>query len=293
MSLLQFVFATLTVFSPPEAVAASGVQIDADLPAHERSSLRESFERVLPIACKPPPCVGDCAEDQSSIALSISGTSRDYALHWVANAPDLDAPLIIDSRCQLCGLGEVEEQFAADLGSLCARLAASVDAPGRVQVSAQPERAQLWIDGRRVGQTPWAGEVAAGEHWLRVEARGYGTQTRTLQVFAGIEQHEQFELMAVSRRARPAWPGWSTLALGIALGITGTALIAIDGQDWRGRCSGANVDANGNCRFVYSTRPVGIALAGLGAISIASGVGLVVWSQHGDQGAALAWRGKF
>lgn len=295
MSLLQFVFATLTVFSPPETAATGGVQFDADLPERERSSLRERFDRVLQLACKPPPCVDNCSEDQPSVALSLGGTSRDYTLHWVANSPDLDEPLIIDSRCQLCSLVEVEEQFATDLGNLCARLAAGTDAPGIVRVTAQPERvrARVRIDGRRTGQTPWIGEVPVGSHRLEVRARGYGTQTRTLQVFAGVEQHEHFELMGVSRSRRPAWPGWSSLALGIALGIAGTALIAIDGQDWRGRCSGANVDANGNCRFMYRTRPVGIALAGLGAASIASGVGLIVWAQQSDQGAALAWRGNF
>lgn len=293
MSLLQLVVATLNAFAPPDATAAGGMQFAADLPAHERTALRESFDRVLPLACNPPPCVGDCAEDQPNIAITIGGDSRDYTLHWVANAPQLGEPLIVDSRCELCSLVEVEEQFAADLGHLCARLDASADAPGRVRVSAQPERAWVRIDGRRTGQTPWAGEVAIGEHQLEVGARGYGEQARTLRVFAGIEQHEHFELMALSRSPRPAWPGWSSLGLGIALGIAGTALIAIDGRDWRGRCSGANVDGNGNCRFVYRTLPTGIALAALGASSIAAGVGLIVWAQHGDQGAALAWRGSF
>lgn len=293
MSLAQFVFATLNVLAPPEAAATSGIQFDADLPAHERSALRESFERVLPLACKPPPCVGKCNEDQPSVALSIGGDTRDYTLHWVANAPHLDESLIVESRCELCSLVEVEEQLAADLGSLCARLAASLDAPGRVRVSTEPARAWVQMDGRRMGETPWAGEIAAGEHQLQVGARGYGTQTRTLQVFAGVEQREHFELMALSRKRRPASPGWSSLAIGIALGIAGTTLIAIDGQDWRGRCSGSNVDADGNCRFVYSTMPFGIALASLGAVSIASGVGLVVWAQQGDRGATLAWRGSF
>jgi hypothetical protein len=293
LSLLPLVFATSLAFAPQEAAATDGMQFDADLPAHERSALRESFERVLPLACTPPPCVGDCTEDQPRIALSIGGASRDYTLHWVANAPHLEAPLILDSSCELCGLVEVEEQFAADLGNLCARLSASIDAPGRVRVSTEPDGAWVRIDGRRIGQTPWAGEVAVGEHRLQVGAPGYGTQTRTLQIFEGIEQREHFELMAVSRKHRPAWPGWSSLGLGIALGIAGTALIAIDGQDWRGRCSGSNVDANGNCRFAYTTMPLGVALASLGAVSIASGVGVIVWAQHGDRGATLAWRGRF
>jgi hypothetical protein len=293
LSLLEFAFATLAAFAPPDAAATAGLEFDADLPAHERSALRESFERVLQLACKPPPCVSDCAKDQSRISISIGGGRRDYTLRWVANAPQLDAPLVVESTCELCSLVEVEEQFTVDLSSICARLDASVDTPGRVRVSAEPDRAWVRIDGRRTGRTPWAGEVALGKHRLEVRARGYGTQVRTLQVFPGIERHEHFELMALPRAHRPAWPGWTSLGLGIALGISGTALIAIEGQDWRGRCSGPDVDANGNCRFVYRTLPAGIALAALGGAAIASGVGLIVWSQHGDRGAALAWQGSF
>lgn len=293
MNLLQLVFATLFVFAPPEDATTSVPRFDADLPTHERTALREGFDRVFPLACTPTPCVGDCTEDQPSVSLAIGGASRDYTLRWVAKAPHLEAPLIVESRCELCSLAEVQEQFAADLGDLCARLNASVNAPGRVRVTAQPERAWVQIDGRRVGQTPWAHELAAGEHQLEVGARGYDNQTRTLQVFAGVEQHEHVELLALPRTHRPAWPGWSSLGVGIALSLAGTTLIAIDGRDWRGRCSGANIDANGDCRFVYRTLPLGVALASLGAVSMASGVGLMLWAHDGDRGAALAWRGSF
>jgi hypothetical protein len=293
LSLLQFVLATLNAVAPPEAATPGGLQFDADLPARERSALRESFERVLPLACDPPPCAGDCAEDQASVTLIIGGDTRDYTLHWVVDDPRLDKSLIVESRCELCSLVEVEEQLAEDLGKLCSQLDASTDAPGRVRVSAEPDRAWVRIDGRRIGKTPWAGEIALGEHRLEVGSRGYGTQARTLQIVPGLERREHFELMLLARQPRPSWPGWTNLGLGIALGIAGTALIAIHGQEWPGRCSGADVDANGNCRFVYRTRSLGIALAGLGAATLATGVGLIVWAQHGDRGAALAWRGSF
>ena len=225
--------------------------------------MRESFERVLPVACEPPPCLGDdCPADRASVTLVVGGHSRDYTLHWIAKDPSLDEPLIVDARCELCSLVEVEEQLAADLGELCARLNAVADAPGRVRVSSEPDQAWIRIDGRNRGKTPWVGELAPGEHRLDVGAIGYGTQTRTLQIFAGIEEQQHFELMARAR-TRPSWPGWTSLGLGIALGVAGTALIAIDGRDWRGRCSGSDVDMNGNCRFVYRTMPVGVALASL------------------------------
>lgn len=294
MSLLQVVIATVSAFAPPPSTASGGPRFasDADLPAREQAALRESFERVLPLACEPPPCVGDCPDDEPSISLIIGGHSRDYTLQWIANDPRLDDPLTLESRCELCGLVEAEEQIAADLGNLCARLYAVATQPGRLRVTATPEHAWIRVDGRRRGGTPWIGEVAPGPHRLDVGAPGFDTQTRKLQIFPGIEEQQHFELMAHGR-ARPAWPGWTTLSLGIALGIAGTALIAVDGRDWRGRCSGADVDPLGNCRFVYDTQTLGIALASLGAASMATGVGLIVWAQHGDRGATLAWRRSF
>jgi hypothetical protein len=294
--LLQFFLATLSAFVPPGGAAgeaAGGLQIDPDLPARERTALRDSFERVLPMACEPPPCVSDCTEDQPSVALVIDGDSRDYTLHWTANDPRLDEPLIVESRCELCSLVEVEEQLAADLGRVCAQLTASTDALGRLRVSSQPEAAWLRIDGRRIGRTPWAGELDMGEHRLEVGSRGHGSQARTVDIFSGVERHETFELMPLQHRARPSWPGWVSMGFGFALGIAGTALLAIDGKEWPGRCSGSNIDATGNCRFVYRTRSLGIAFASIGAVSLTAGVGLMVWSQHGDRGAGLAWRRSF
>ncbi len=294
MSLLEFVFATVSTFAPPPDTASEGLRFapDSDLPPREQAALRESFERALPLACDPPPCVGDCPSDRPSISLVVGGHSRDYTLHWVASDPHLDEPLRVEARCELCSLVEAEEQIAADLGNLCARLVAIAEEHGRLRVSAVPEHAWVRVDGRPRGRAPWTGELEPGRHRLEVGATGHGTETRTLHVFPGVEEHEHFELMARGR-ARPGWPGWTTLGIGIALGVAGTALIAIDGRDYRGRCSGANVDPYGNCRFVYNTRTLGITLAGLGAISIGTGVGLIVWSQHGDQGAALALRGRF
>jgi hypothetical protein len=297
--MLQFVvFAWIDAVAPsPAGVEVSpGLEFDDQIAPREQMAIRKSFERVLPIACEPPPCVHDCREGERSVGVTIGGHSRDYALRWVATDPRLDAPLLLESSCELCSLVEVEAQLAADLAGLCASMDGLDGAPGRVRVSSEPARAWVRVDGRRAGHTPWVGEIEAGKHELRVGARGHGPQTRTLQIFAGIELREHFEL-AASARARPAWPGWTSLGLGVALGIAGTALIVAHGKEWQGRCSGPDIDTSGDCRFVYRTRPLGVALAAVGAGSFATGVGLIVWSQGAGQaagqGAGLTWRGRF
>lgn len=293
MSVTLLGTALVLVFAPPAAEGAKpevldGVSFTDGVPKREQRSLREAFEQARDTAC--------AARDR--IGVRIGGDSRNYTLDWVASDPRLDAPLTRTATCELCSVVEVEEQIAADVGLLCSRLAGLDAEPGRVRVSTEPSGAVVQIDGRRRGRTPWVGEVPAGEHDVRVHARGYSPQVRTLQIVGGgIEEVEHFELMARPTAARPAWPGWTTLGLGVALGLAGSALIAVHGKEWQGRCTGDDVDASGNCRYVWATRPLGIGLAAAGAAAFAGGVGLIVWSQRGDTGGivsgGVAVQGRF
>ena len=92
---------------------------------------------------------------------------------------------------------------------------------------------------------------------------------------------------------RKFWPGWLGLGLGVAASIAGTALISIHGKDWTGRCIGENIDANGNCKFVYSTRTLGISLAVLGLGGTGFGVGWLVRAQLDAQTRGLTASVRF
>jgi hypothetical protein len=275
-----------------------GLSFTEGIPEHERVSLRETFDQVLPRACEPPPCTHDCPDDVPTIALLIGGDSRDYTLRWELSAPQLDSPLIIDSSCELCSLVEFEDQFATDLGSLCQRLAALETAPGRLSVSSEPSGARLRVDGKtldRRQRTPWVGELAAGEHRIEVYARGYESQAHTLEIVGRVSERAHFDLLP-SATGRPRWPGWTSLGLGIAMGVAGSALIALDNKPWTARCSGGNIDDDGNCQFVYATLPLGIGLSVVGAIAAGTGCGLIVWADHGRAGrtsAGLTFHGRF
>ncbi|KIG17699.1 hypothetical protein DB30_02974 [Enhygromyxa salina] len=275
-----------------------GLSFSEGIPDHERVSLRATLEAVLPRACEPPPCIEDCPDDVPAIGLLIGGNTRDYTLHWEATALGLDGPLIVDSRCELCSLAEFEAQFASDLHALCGRLEALDDAPGRLQVTSAPAEARIRIDGRGTGRqrrTPWVGELPTGEHLIEVSAPGYVRQERTVQIVNRVNEQQHFELLALSK-GRPSWPGWTTTTLGVVMGVAGTALIALDNKPWRGRCTGRNIDAYGNCQFVYATLPLGIGLATAGAIAATTGVGLIVWAQRGNLGqgsAGLTVQGRF
>jgi hypothetical protein len=306
MSGISLVFlilqAQLVMQEPPSSTAVDplplGLTFTEGIPNHERISLRATFEKVLPRACEPPPCTKDCADDVPTVGLLIAGNTRNYTLHWEATAPQLDAPLVVDSSCKLCSLVEFEAQFASDLEALCGRLDALETAPGRLQVSSTPSDARLRVDGRalhRGQRTPWVGELPIGAHQIEVYSPGYHSQERTVQIVGRVNEHQHFELLASAKR-RPSWPGWTSASLGIVMGVAGAALIALDNKPWRGRCSDGNIDAYGNCEFVYATLPVGIGLSAAGAVAAATGVGLIVWAQHGNagqRGGGLALSGRF
>ena len=276
--------------------SSPGLQLAESIPRHERRALTEAFERALPLACEPPPCTEDCSDEDPTLTVEIGGDSRDYSLHWVASDPRLDTPLTLDSRCELCSVAELEDQLAGELATLCKRLQAIGGGPALLHVSSDPSGARLRIDGKRRGRSPWSGELEPGPHVIELRTPGHKRQRRTVDLIGSSEEREHIVLVAKDGAARPAWPGWTSLGLGLALSVAGTALIALDGNPWRGQCSGEDIDPNGHCRYLYATGPLGIGLAAAGAGAIAAGVGLVVWAQRGPSGrttAGLALRGRF
>src|SRR5690606_8013441 len=143
----------------PDQQPPQGLEFAESIPENERGPLQESFARTLPLACEQTvPCVGECVDEVPTVGVEIGGGNRNYTLHWVATDPRLDQPLTIDSRCELCSLVELEQQFAIDLTRVCARLDALDASPGRLSLTSDPNNARLRINGQKIGRTPWSGE---------------------------------------------------------------------------------------------------------------------------------------
>ncbi len=56
--------------------------------------------------------------------------------------------------------------------------------PGKLTVSTGPVRADVILDGRKVGETPYTGDAAPGTHSVKVTARGYKSQEKQITVQA-------------------------------------------------------------------------------------------------------------
>jgi tetratricopeptide (TPR) repeat protein len=51
-----------------------------------------------------------------------------------------------------------------------------------VEIQSTPEKAVVFIDNKRAGETPWRQGIATGSHALRIEKKGYQPYVRTLAV---------------------------------------------------------------------------------------------------------------
>jgi hypothetical protein len=99
-----------------------------------------------------------------------------------------DTPCILtvpagNYRLTLQGIGYFPEEveFQAHVGQALLISRQLRPKPRRVQIESQP-RAQLYLDDRLLGSTPYVGDVTLGSHRIRLERRLYLTQLRTIEV---------------------------------------------------------------------------------------------------------------
>jgi hypothetical protein len=294
---LLAVWFTSPIAGPTDLNVPIGLEFSESIPTHDRAPLQDGFARTLPLACERAiPCIEGCSEEVTTVGLALDGSERNYTLHWVATDPRLDDPMVVDTTCELCSLVELEQQFAVDLTRVCSQIDALDTGPGQLILSSDPQRARVRIDGQKAGRTPWSGELNAGQHTIELRAFGHRPQRHSVAILGNVDTRKHYQLSSsFARRGRPDWPGWTSLGLGIAMAVAGTALISVHGKPWTGRCTGDDIDVEGNCRFVLKTRPLGIALTTLGAGAIAGGVGLMIWAQRdpAQTSAGLNVSGRF
>jgi hypothetical protein len=57
--------------------------------------------------------------------------------------------------------------------------------PGKVEIVSKPPGATVWLDGKKVGTTPFAGQAAVGRRLVRVVLSGHGQKEQKVQVESG------------------------------------------------------------------------------------------------------------
>lgn len=297
---------TLALVSAPLHAAPSSVvvpdpSVAGELDAHRRDALAVALTDALtesgfaPVrvarSCTDAACLRALATEARAervVVLRTSVARRDWVV--TLEVYDAEARLILSAResCAVCGFGEVQALVAAQAAALRGRLdALSLDVPILV-VTTDPPGARAFVDDVEVGTTPLELPVAPGTHRVRVTLPGHVTAERVVEGAAGLRTHAALELAVApaSRRAsRLRAGGWSMVGIGAAALVVGPTLIGVHGRDDRTRCSGDQIDADGDCAFVLATRAPGIAVTVAGAVLVT--VGLIL-ARHRRFGRRVA-----
>ena len=276
----------------------------AELPADVRQKIDQTIDGALAEAGYTVVTAKSCADEacrkealeQAGAAAGVEVTVGAFGSDYRISVKLVDGEGAISSTkeeaCEICR----HEEVVAKVGTLVT--AASADAPPPaaaeevepesaaptlLSIKSDPKGGTVIVDGRAVGTTPVLTEVEPGPHVVRIERKGYEPSERTIETVAGETSLESFDLTRV-RMMKPETEiliGWVALGVGVAAVAAGAALVAIDENPIKSDCGGANVDANGVCKYRYNTLGGGVAMMVVGLAATGAGIGFVV---HGYKG---------
>lgn len=104
------------------------------------------------------------------------------------------------------------------------------DAPrGAIDVVTTPPGADVYVDDERAGVTPYGGNVAAGDHEIRLELDGYSTETEEVSIAAGELRRIELELSERRTIFQRAW-FWALFGA-VVVGTAGTWLYLFETRE--------------------------------------------------------------
>ena len=275
-----------------DATDAAAVGIDTAL----REGLGRGDVQVVTSTVRAAECVdAGCraaamrdADARALVVVHVVSVRRDYDVTMTLVDGEGEEVARVERRCELCGVTELAEHVDAQAATLLARLRTPQAAPATLTVRSTPSGAIVQLDERVVGETPLERKVELGTHVLRLSLRGYVDEQRRFDALAGVHEAIAFDLVPVpddARRRRLRAGGFASLVIGTAATAAGLTLIGLHGRANRPRCNGANVDADGDCKYLYDTRIPGIVVTSVGVAAIATGIALLVVSSKKKKNA--------
>lgn len=232
----------------------------------------------------PDPCDRACLDrlraDTSAdyfLRTTVAVNDRDYALR-LELLDGKSGELVADSAttCELCGLREFGEAVAAQGALLVAKIDALATPPPALVVATEPPGAIVSVDGVTLGPSPVEKVLTAGKHRVHTSLPGYVPDEREVALVPGVRETLRLSLQRSPAALRLRAVGWASLVVGVPLLAGGVGLLAIAGRDYRPRCAGDDRDLEGDCRFTYTTTPLGATLVVAGALLGVAGAVLLV-----------------
>lgn len=249
-------------------------------------------------------CEGACLRDLAAeagathlVRARVTVEGRDYNVQVeLVSAARGEIAATSKEFCEICGYEELGERVGDLAAALRRKLSAHLEPPPRLRVEVEPAGSVVTVDGEIVGVTPLDVEVAAGERDVVVHRDGYIARRQRIAFVDGVTETITAALAEVPRptdeveapRARRLAPlGWLSIALGVGATASGVALVAIDERPIRSDCEGANVDAEGDCRWRYNTFAGGVTMTAAGVAAVAIGAALVAIDRRRGRRAKL------
>ena len=205
--------------------------------------------------------------------------------------------------CQVCGLGEVKELITRQAAALQQKVDALALEPAIVAFTSDPPGVEIFVDGKKIGVTPLEHELPPGDHKAEAKMDGYVDQTRTIHAVQGVQESLRFDLLVehvTSDEGGDKGKDWkipvgaTLVGVGVASLAAGVTFLVIDERPYKSKCSGADVDADGNCRQRYNTLIHGASFTAVGGVLLISGAAMLIASRvkKGRGGKRASRRGE-
>ena len=298
-----------------KVVALLPLRVEGELPEHIRAAMEEDLGNALArdaslqiirsdettarssVArrCEVTQCFQETARANNSEFLVlplISVYGRDYEFK-ITLIDGASGEAVADSAgtCDVCGHEEAREGLANEVAALSRKIAAQTTTPPTLVVRTVPAGARVIFDDELLGVTPLEVIVDGGEHDIRVEKSSFLATRKRIAFVDGVTETLDLELTPAPTVDDPRAKllrglGWTGVGLGAGALVGAGVLIGLEEQPITLRCSGENVDYEGNCKYRYATVEGGVALAVTGVALVAGGITMLVLAKK-RRGRAL------
>ncbi len=262
--------------------AAAGTIVEALHDGLRRGAVEVVASDIAALDCEDVSCRRDAMRTAGAdqlVTIEVAGARRDYdVVITLVNGESGDEVARVERRCELCGVAELAEHVDAQAAALLARLQSQNATPATLVVRSTPPGALVRIDEQVVGETPIDRRVEVGTHVLHLALKGYVDEQRRFEALAGVRETIAVDLVPLpdgDRRKRMRAGGFAALAIGAAVTAAGLTLVGIHARPNVSKCSGDDIDADGDCKYLYDTRTPGIVLSSIGVATLVTGITLV------------------
>lgn len=239
--------------------------------------------------CPSTACATELAtrlDSEFVVLTTVEFADKNYTMRL--RAMDAKGVVIAESveDCELCGVAEATELLRDEATLIGKKLDAISHAMPVLSFVSTPIGAEVYVDGANLGRTPLDREIEPGEHRIELRAPNHQSLERTIVAVRGVNESFQFQLRPVGpdldhllqRKRTLRILGATGLGIGVLATATGATFLGIDGQPYKAKCDGDNVDSDGDCRQRFDTLILGASLTAAGVALLGVGTGLLVAS---------------